>query len=347
MYTVNSFDQYPELKNIIKKHGIKNFLDPLTKTIMRGHIMNFIESLIKEKRQFSLIIMDIDNFKYINDNYGHHIGDLVLTETAKNIIDAVGDTGIVGRFGGDEFIIVDFVHNDYDSMHSYLVDFYEIPCVSPFRRYVKVEDVNLFITGTIGTANFPNNSTDFDDLFSKADKALYRGKMKGRNCFIIYVHEKHKDIDISKLMKEPIQNSIYNLFQMFDERNDISYLKNESFNYIKKILKISDILFINRDRVLDFNDSIVVSDIEDFLDDMNVGVYNSVTEICEKSEDMERFISNTGLVSVLISKVMFKGECYGYVVFGDKSVLRIWQNDDVALAVAESRLLGALLRYAH
>jgi hypothetical protein len=53
------------------------------------------------------------NFKQINDNYGHHVGDLVLQETAMNLIDAYEDYGIVGRFGGDEFIIVDLVHTTY------------------------------------------------------------------------------------------------------------------------------------------------------------------------------------------------------------------------------------------
>ena len=345
MYTKDSFENYPALKNIIKRYGMNNFLDPLTKTIMRGHIMNYIELLIKDKTPFSMIILDIDNFKQINDNYGHHIGDLVLEETAKNIIDIVGDNGLVGRYGGDEFIIVDFKHNDYDSMHEYLTQFYDGATQGPFRKIVIVDQLHLLITGTIGTANYPNNATDYDDLFNKADKALYRGKMKGRNCFIIYVHEKHKDIDISKLMKEPIQKSINTLYAIFDTKNDFDYVKTESFNYIKKILKINFVFYFDKNCVLENHEDVVVTDFDNYLDDLNVGVFNSVGELYDNSRQIRNFISKEMLSTMLICKIVIRGEFFGYIVFADNSIERIWQNDDIALIITLARLLGGMSKY--
>ena len=340
MYTTDSFNNCPVFKDIIKKNGVNNLLDPLTKTVMRGHIMTYIEALIKEGKPFSMILLDIDNFKQINDNYGHHIGDLVLEETAKNIVDKVGDTGIVGRYGGDEFIIIDFIHNDYDSMHKYLEGFYDFDCSGPFKRIVIVEGLHLLITGTIGTVNFPNNGTEFDDLFNKVDKALYRGKMKGRNCFIIYVHEKHKDIDISKLIKEPIQISLNAIYNIFESRSDLNYLKHESFNYIKKVTKISDIFFINDKYELEGKENVVVNNFDQYLDDLNVCVFSSVTDVYQNNEQIHHLIDETGIYSMLVSKIVYKDEFYGYMIFAEYNVERIWQNEDIALAITVSRLLG-------
>lgn len=346
MYTKDSFDNYPELKNIIKKYGMNNFLDPLTKTIMRGHIMNFIESLIKNKIQFTMIILDIDNFKLINDNYGHHIGDLVLEETAKNIVDAVSNFGFVGRYGGDEFIIIDFKHTTYDSMHDFLQSLYDGgDCEAVFRRTITVENIKLLITGTIGCANYPTDSTEFDDLFNKADKALYRGKMKGRNCFIIYVHEKHKDIDISKLIKEPIQKAIYTLYNIFDTRDDIDFVKTEAFNYIKKILKINHVFYFDKNYRLEKNKNIVVKDFENYIDDMNIAVFNSVGPLSDESAEIAKFINEEVVSTMLICKIIFRGEFYGYIVFADDRIERIWQNDDIAIIITLTRLLGAMIKY--
>ena len=340
MYTKDSFNNCPVFKDIIKKHGVNNLLDPLTKTVMRGHIMTYIEALIKEGKPFSMILLDIDNFKQINDNYGHHIGDLVLEETAKNIVDKVGNTGIVGRYGGDEFIIIDFIHNDYDSMHEYLEGFYALDCTGPFKRIVSAEGLHLLITGTIGTVNFPNNGTEFDDLFNKVDKALYRGKMKGRNCFIIYVHEKHKDIDISKLIKEPIQISLNAIYDIFESRSDLNYLKHESFNYIKKVTKISDVFFVNDKYELEGKENVVVNNFDQYLDDLNVCVFNSITDVYHNNEQIHHLVDETGIYSMLVSKIVYKDEFYGYMIFAEYNVERIWQNEDIALAITVSRLLG-------
>ena len=342
MYKKDSFDNYPVFKKIIDKYGMNNFLDPLTRTILRGHIMSYIEDLIEQKKPFSLIIIDIDNFKQINDNYGHKIGDEVLRITAKRIIDTVGDSGLVGRYGGDEFIIVDFVHNDYDSMHKFLEGFYdsELCGNSVFRQIIKVEQINLLITGTIGTANYPNNAQDFDDLFEKADKALYRGKMKGRNCFIIYVEEKHKDIDISKLIKEPLQTTFYNLANLIDSDHTLSDKFHEISLYIQKTLKISHVLIINP--TVDYFDNCkhLNIDFEDYIEENNACVFNSVDPVYNSSTEFEKFIDETGIASLIVGKIVVKKHFYGYLLFGETNVQRIWQNEDLALLEYVVRLLG-------
>ena len=346
MYTKDSFENYPIFKNIIKKYGKVNLLDPLTKTILRGHMMTYVDDLIREKKPFSLIIIDIDNFKQINDNYGHQVGDEILKITADNIIEAVGDCGLVGRYGGDEFIIVDIVHNDYDSMHLFLETIYmgatrNLPCGTVFRKDLAVGSVKIFVSGTIGAANFPNDADNYDDLFNKADKALYRGKMKGRNCFIIYVHEKHKDIDISKLIKEPIQNTLFNLSALFDKDCPINEKIISVIDYIKKLLKITAVYLFDENGSCFFGDDYNVGDLSSFIDENDMAAYNNINEIYGNDKKFDKFIDDYNLFSVLIGRIMFKGKCYGYIIFSDSAVQRIWQNEDMALMYFTIKLIGS------
>ena len=341
MYTKKSFENYPLFKDIIKRYGMGNLLDPLTKTILRGHMMTYVDKLISEKKPFSLIIIDIDNFKQMNDNYGHQVGDLILQETANNIIDAVGDNGLVGRYGGDEFIIVDKVHTDYDSMHAFLVDLYMKEENRVFRTDLKIDQLQIFITGTIGAANFPNDATDYDDLFNKADKALYRGKMKGRNCFIIYVHEKHKDIDITKLIKDPIQNMFHALDDIFETSKDFKDKLKLGIKYLRERLKISDVFFFNKDGKMLNEPSIKVTNFDEIIDDVGFSAFNRTEEVLDYSKDLDKFIHHFRIASMLIGRITFKNEKYGYLIFADSLVQRIWQNEDMAVLIFAMKLIGA------
>ena len=81
-------------------------VDELTKVFKRDVIVSYVEKLISENIPFDISILDVDNFKYVNDGYGHLVGDKALIEIAKRIEELLGDQGVVGRYGGDEFIMV-------------------------------------------------------------------------------------------------------------------------------------------------------------------------------------------------------------------------------------------------
>ena len=90
---------------------VESTLDSLTKVLLRNYIVNYAKFLIKNNVPFSFQIIDLDNFKLINDNYGHAMGDAILVDFAKRLKDAVGDKGLVGRYGRDEFIIITPIQN--------------------------------------------------------------------------------------------------------------------------------------------------------------------------------------------------------------------------------------------
>ncbi len=110
-YTNDDLKMFPFFQN----KEISSVIDYLTEVVNRECTINFIKSLITSKTPFSLYFLDIDNFKIINDECGHQIGDIVLKEITSILIENTKEKGLVGRFGGDEFIIVSLQTTDYDS----------------------------------------------------------------------------------------------------------------------------------------------------------------------------------------------------------------------------------------
>ena len=170
---------------------LEHAFDSLTEVFTRDILREYMHHLIDAKVPFSVFMADVDNFKYINDGYGHRAGDEVLTSIAKFLMDSLGGKGIVGRYGGDEFILVCENITDYDAV-------WEIGHkINMTIGNLKFANPDLpSITLTMGIARYPFDTTDYDEIWNLADKALYRGKMKGRNCFIIYLESKHKNLDL-------------------------------------------------------------------------------------------------------------------------------------------------------
>lgn len=146
-----------------------------------------------------LAIMDVDDFKRINDTYGHMFGDQVLSKVSEIIRSVVGQRGKVGRFGGDEFFVL----------------FENILDEAELRRILKVITKHILwaysgvikdfaVTTSIGISKYPDDGTAYDELFKKADKSLYIAKAKGKNRYIIYDESKHGKLDASEESDRPL-----------------------------------------------------------------------------------------------------------------------------------------------
>ena len=129
---------------------------------------------------FGVIIFDIDNFKNINDTYGHLVGDLVLIEIAKLMKDSIRNTDILGRWGGEEFLIIVPETNKKDLL---LLSEKIREIISSY----KFKNVNT-ITVSSGSSVYKKDE-DTKDLISRADKALYEAKKSGKNrvCFNYHI----------------------------------------------------------------------------------------------------------------------------------------------------------------
>lgn len=135
--------------------------------------------------QHALMIIDIDNYKNINDRLGHLYGDIVLTQLATALKATFRKNDIIGRIGGDEFFV--FVE-DYASQEFLLKKATEI--CKLFRRTYSEGEKRESVSSSIGIALYPEHGEDFEELYKNADIALYDVKMSGKNNFTIYNGEK-------------------------------------------------------------------------------------------------------------------------------------------------------------
>ena len=165
-----------------KKDSEKNAaeIDSLTGIYNRYSGVKKIREYMHENSQgCSLIMFDLDNFKRINDEYGHLCGDEMLKEFARRLNDCFSMYGIVCRIGGDEFMGVVNAQNDI-FVKEFLSELLEKP-VS-----IMSEGKEITCNASAGFAMFPLDGEGYHDLYKKADISLYQAKMLGKNCFCRY-----------------------------------------------------------------------------------------------------------------------------------------------------------------
>lgn len=157
--------------------------DSLTKIFNRKHFIAVAdEELDRAKRfnsPFSIAMVDIDFFKYINDTYGHQVGDSVLQEMALIIHTNTRKYDLVARYGGEEFILLILAEGDdarivVESLRKKIED------------YSFSKDLNLKITASFGLSQLQNADETLDDITKRADNALYISKKEGRNRVSVF-----------------------------------------------------------------------------------------------------------------------------------------------------------------
>lgn len=338
--TNNFFD------DLINKEGYYSVIDSLTKVLSRQPIIDYTNYLISNNENFSLLLIDMDNFKLINDNYGHAIGDFALSLFAESLQSYIGDNGYVGRYGGDEFIVVLKEKISYDDVHEYLQKMMNSKKVT--RRYYKLENAYSFVTASIGSVSFPTDGKDYDELFNKADKALYRGKIKGRNCFIIYLDSKHKNIDISKIARNPEYITFKKIEKDFTKNNSIERNIVQAFDTICSSLRNSGIYYLNMNKKLIYKNSEAPEipndfsnvDLEDILFGNDLLHTNNFDVLLAKDPELHDICRQYHINAIMITSVRVLGMKLGYLIFTENKIKRMWQDEEVGLLIYVATLLG-------
>ena len=184
---LSSTDQLSLLKN---KHSLTEFLSIESEKLRRANKKNI------EMPQISIAFIDLDNFKYYNDHFGHPVGDLVIKLFAKLLKNTYRSVDFVSRYGGDEFVIVMNDSNVMDGARVYqrLLDNlkaeeYFLPEIRKFLKKpdLEVED-NLKIGFSMGiSSNIDNrDSSDLNLTLANADKALYHSKENKKGCCTVW-----------------------------------------------------------------------------------------------------------------------------------------------------------------
>lgn len=148
----------------------------------RSFIKKLKEEIAKGKSLY-IALMDIDNFKEINDTLGHVWGDKLLKAVANKLAAFAGSNMYVSRFGGDEFLLM-FTNIDGHSIECYLRELCAI-----FMEPIVLEQYEFLLKFSLGLTRFPEDGTDVDQLIRNADTALYQVKKNGKNHYLFYSKE--------------------------------------------------------------------------------------------------------------------------------------------------------------
>lgn len=168
--------------NIVKENDIletKVILDPLTKLYNRNFLMKLDKNYFQVHRNTFLVFLDLDNFKQINDTYGHVIGDFILQETSRRLKIVFNPTDIICRFGGDEFVIIATTNEPQDIIEiaKSIIESIELPFEKDFTKY--------HVGVSVGITKSNDKQNSIQTLIKSSDEAMYIAKNKGGNQYFI------------------------------------------------------------------------------------------------------------------------------------------------------------------
>ncbi len=156
-------------------------IDPLTniynRRFVNGFMIKEVEKCKRLKKQFSIVISDVDEFKFINDNYGHLSGDMILKSLAHLITDTLRSMDVAGRYGGDEFMII--LPAADSSVAASVVERLRNNIAS--AKFPIIKDRTVDVCVSFGIATFPEDAVSIDDLLIKADERLYKDKARRKS----------------------------------------------------------------------------------------------------------------------------------------------------------------------
>ncbi len=170
-------DDLTERKKLENHLTSLSFTDTLTGVFNRRHFKQKAEEEIMQARQlhrsFSIIMLDLDNFKEINDKFGHDVGDVALKTVTHCIMKEIRKTDTLARWGGEEFVII---LTDISCQQA-------VNIAEKLRQHLMMTDIPTAgsITASFGIATYQDGDT-VDDLIQRADRMLYLAKLEGRNC---------------------------------------------------------------------------------------------------------------------------------------------------------------------
>lgn len=247
--------------------------DMLTGLDNRRALFRKLDARISNGEDFHIIYIDLGNFKFINDNYGHICGDYVMMTIAQRLRESIGDKGICTRIGGDEFVIV--LNGSFDPFNTAT----ELINKLSEKITVPMEDstIDCYLTSYAGISSFPRDADNYEDLLKYADIAMYKAlhDHKERVCF--FNQEMHQNlnrqVEVEKLIKEALDSNYFYL--VYQPQYSICGKKLRGFEALLR-MKRSDGVFVspgefipiaeNGELILNIDDFVIRRAMTDFKD---------------------------------------------------------------------------------
>lgn len=318
----------------------------------------------------ALLIIDLDNFKQVNDQYGHLFGDAVLTQAAREIKKLFRNQDIVSRIGGDEFLVVMRGVSDRNLVENRCQRLLNI-----FQNIFQNQKNKLPLSCSIGIAMSPENGRTYYDLFNKADQALYEAKEKGKNSFVFYDEETEK-LFFKKGMSSAVNNRIDSdeepgladdnlvryAFQRLYGSKDVKKSVNDILELAGRKMNVSRVyVFENSDdnrfcnNTFEWCNEGIQPEIQNlqgisYEDDIAgyVDMYNEqgifyCPDINELPENIYNIVAPQGIKSLLHCAIRDGGVFRGYIGFDECVELRYWTKEQIQTLTYFSEMLSLFL----
>lgn len=305
-----------------------------------------------------LVILDLDNFKTVNDTMGHMVGDEVLLRTAEIIKAALGSHGILGRIGGDEMMIV---FPQVESETELRNTMRTIRSNIEWEYKDKYEGVH--VTCSMGAAVYPDNGSSYDEIFSLADKMLYIAKSKGKNRYVIFVPEIHGAVlnpdqktteDILQKVQGDRCGVMQQLVEQFLVRRAMTF--EQMVTSVGKCFNLDEIVTVIGERFANSNinvwnrngyshniqDSVYSSPEPGFLgsfDGNNTLVIHAIASLESKTETLYNKLKDGGVESVFFYKFSGASKYNGYLIFAKASRRQMWSEEDKVLLAIVGKIV--------
>lgn len=305
---------YDKLTGVLTRSSIEKRLDELTKDI-------------ETSSNFSVLMLDIDKFKNVNDTYGHQVGDRVLKSIGKILRDNLRKTDLVGRYGGEEFLLIlDSINSD----DSFNVAKKILKAIESYKAYGIKEKVTV----SVGISKYPDHTVFKDELIFKADQALYYAKeVLGRNEVAIWNSEM-KDIENLQSYVHSIAfggftsnaNNVISLVDMSLMNRKEHNIESKIFTFLGLLIdgteaEIASLLLVsNKEQNKQYNRQ---SGVDTWVDDVSIN--NELLRKSIKSNESFTFIQwhpnslvenksdNFNIKSLILSPLLVNGSLKGVV----------------------------------
>lgn len=271
----------------------KSYQDVLTGLWNRAYTENAVNEMISQEKKGALFMLDMDNFKAVNDNYGHIAGDETLKVFAGTLKKFAGEGDILCRIGGDEFMIFVKGVTEKSELSSRAADI-----ISDFQKKFAALSFEIECSVSIGIAQTPEDGLEFNKLYNSADKALYYVKQNGKNAYHFFSDKLQKEKSrAGKIVDLKYINSV---MSRTDDGQGAYFLDIDSFhhvyNFICRFVKrnekdVQTVLFT----VNEENQEIDVTEMELILETLEKAIYTSL-----RRSDVSTRYSSKQIVVILM-----------------------------------------------
>ncbi len=356
-------------QRIIEERSQKDLLTDCYNKISAENIIS--EKLTSDTTgKHALFIIDIDNFKAINDNLGHYFGDEVLRDISAGLKDAFRDIDIVARIGGDEFII--FVENltEMEIITQKAEKILEV-----YRKTYSGEYKDYSISGSVGIALSPRDGVTYEELYQNADKALNHAKMQGKNRYMVYSADfnigttrsttkiENANRIASSFFDYDLISAVFNI--LYEKNGDhdainltLSYLcqkynadRSYIFESLDNGLTLSNTFEYCKEGIgseMDNLQDLPYEIFADFLDKAhnNIIYSNDLRETLEHDRTFE-IMDDQGILSFVHAQVRREGQMTFFIGLDDCTKTRIWTEREINSLQYIGKLLSIILQGTH